>query len=233
MDIHYNAFISYRHHPDDIRVATEIHRGLERFKVPKAIKQRSKAPLRLFRDKDELPITSSLTDDITRALENSDFLIVICSEHTRESVWVQREIETFLRTHSRDRVLTVLAGGDPYEVIPEILLYEKIVDPVTGESRRQEYEPLSCDWRMKKHRAVKEEMPRLAAALLGCGYDELRQRQRQYRMRRIITAFSLALAASLCLTAYFIYTSIQIQKANDELHAANIRIQEANMEIRP
>ena len=100
MNIHYHAFISYRHHPDDIRVATEIHRGLERFKVPKAIKQRSKAPLRLFRDKDELPITSSLTDDITRALENSDFLIVICSEHTRESVWVQREIETFLRTRS-------------------------------------------------------------------------------------------------------------------------------------
>ena len=104
MDIHYNAFISYRHHPDDIRVAEEIHKGLERFKTPRAIKKRTGGAMRLFRDKEELPITSHLTDDIYRALENSDFLIVICSPHTKESVWVQREIETFLRTHSRDKV---------------------------------------------------------------------------------------------------------------------------------
>ena len=231
MDIHYNAFISYRHHPNDIKVAADIHRGLERFRIPRSIKRRSGA-MRLFRDKEELPITSSLTSDIYRALENSDFLIVICSPHTKESIWVQREIETFLRTHSRDRVLTVLADGEPYDVIPEILLHEDVVDPITGEIRRREYEPLSCDWRLKKRQAVREELPRLAAALLGCGYDELRQRQRQYRMRRTVALFSAALAASLSLAAYYIHTSIQIQKANDELYAANVQIQEANVQIR-
>lgn len=41
MAIHYNAFISYRHHPDDIRVASEIHRALERFHVPRSILVRS------------------------------------------------------------------------------------------------------------------------------------------------------------------------------------------------
>lgn len=135
MDVHYNAFISYRHHPDDIRVAMEIHRGLERFKVPKAIKKRNSGPMRLFRDKEELPITSHLTDDISHALENSDFLIVICSPHTKESVWVQREIETFLKTHSRDKVLTVLASGEPYDVIPDVLLHEDVLDPITGQIR--------------------------------------------------------------------------------------------------
>ena len=231
MDIHYNAFISYRHHPDDIKVAADIHRGLERFKIPRAIKKRGGGTLRLFRDKEELPITSSLTSDIYRALENSDFLIVICSPHTRESIWVQREIETFLLTHSRDRVLTVLADGEPYDVLPEILLHEDVVDPVTGAVQRREYEPLSCDWRLKKRQAVREELPRLAAALLGCGYDELRQRQRQYRMRRMIALLSAALIGSMSLAAYYIHTSIQIQKANDNLHAANIQIQEANVQI--
>ncbi len=231
MDIFYNAFISYRHHPDDIKVAIDIHRGLERFKIPKSIKKQGKSITRLFRDKEELPITSSLTDNISLALENSDFLIVICSPHTKESIWVQREIETFLRTHSRDRVLTVLAGGEPYDVIPEILLYEDVVNPITGEVERQEIEPLSCDWRMKKRKAVREELPRLAAALLGCGYDELRQRQRQYRMRRIVALFSAALIASLCLTVYFINTSIQIQKANNDLTAANGQIRDANVQI--
>lgn len=231
MDIHYNAFISYRHHPEDIRVATEIHRSLERFKVPRALRKRTGGITRLFRDKDELPITSSLTDDITRALRNSDFLIVICSTHTKESVWVEREIETFLQTHDRNKILTVLVDGEPYDTIPEILLHEDITDPDTGKTTRVEYEPLSCDWRLPRRKARQEELPRLAAALLGCGYDELRQRQRQYRMRRLITIFSLALAASLGLTAYFVKTSITIQKANDDLQEANEQIRAANVRI--
>ena len=122
MDIHFNAFISYRHHPEDIKVAEQIHKGLERYKVPKAIKKKTGGKMRLFRDKEELPISSNLTDDITRALHNSDFLIVICSTHVKESLWVQREIETFLQTHDHSRVLTVLVDGDdPYDVIPEVL----------------------------------------------------------------------------------------------------------------
>ncbi len=121
MDIHYNAFISYRHHPADIKVAEQIHRGLEHYRVPKALKKARDTKLRLFRDKEELPITSNLSDDITRALENSDFLIVICSTHTKESLWVQREIETFLQTHDHSRVLTVLVDGEPYDTIPQIL----------------------------------------------------------------------------------------------------------------
>ena len=145
MDIHYNAFISYRHHPDDIRVASEIHRLLERFRVPRGVKSKVGKIERLFRDKDELPITSNLTEDITAALRNSDFLIVICSVHTKESVWVQREIETFLQTHSRSQVLTVLCSGEPYDVIPEILLREQVTDPITGEMSWVDVEPLSCD----------------------------------------------------------------------------------------
>lgn len=226
MDIHYNAFISYRHHPDDIRVASEIHRALEHYKVPKAIRKKSKGITRLFRDKDELPITSNLSSDITRALRNSDYLIVICSTHTCESAWVQREIETFLQTHDRSKVLTVLVDGDPYETIPEILLAEERVDPVTGQVKKVPIEPLSCDWRIGKRKAKREELPRLAAALLNCGYDELRQRERQYRTRRMVAGFSAALAASLCLTAYFVYTSLKIQQANEQLQDANVRIQD-------
>ena len=217
MDTHYNAFISYRHHPLDIKVATQIHRALERFHVPKAIRNKAKLPMRLFRDKDELPITSNLSDDIFDALRNSDYLIVICSTHTKESMWVQREIETFLKFHHRSKVLTVLVDGEPYEVIPEILLSEQITDPATGTVTTVPVEPLSCDWRIGRRKAIREELPRLAAPLLHCSYDELRQRQRQYRMRRLIAFFSAALAASLCLTAYFLYTSITIRNANIQI----------------
>lgn len=231
MDIHYNAFISYRHHPEDIRVATEIHRALEHYRIPKAVRKNQKGNLRLFRDKDELPITSNLSDDIFRALQNSDFLIVICSNHTKESVWVQREIETFLKTHTYDKVLSVLVDGEPYDTIPEILQYREEVDPDTGEVKKIPIEPLSCDWRVGKKAAYREELPRLAAALLHCGYDELRQRQRQYKMRRMIAFFSAALVASVSLMTYFLYTSIKIQRANENLQAANEEIRKANVEI--
>ena len=221
MNIHYNAFISYRHHPDDIKVARQIHRSLERFHIPKAIrkKRQGQGSLRLFRDKEELPITSNLNDDIDDALRNSDYLIVICSVHTKESIWVQREIELFLKTHHRSKVLTVLASGEPYDVIPEILLKEDVVDPETGEMRQVLVEPLSCDWRMKRGKAVREELPRLAAPLLGCAYDELRQRQRQYRTRRLVAILTAALVSSLALAAYFLQTSITIHRANIQIQA--------------
>ncbi len=221
MHIHYNAFISYRHHPDDIRVAQQIHRALERFYIPRAIrkKRQEKGSMRLFRDKEELPITSNLNDDIDDALRNSDYLIVICSVHTKESIWVQREIELFLKTHHRSKVLTVLASGEPYDVIPEILLKEDVVDPETGEVRQLLVEPLSCDWRVGRRKAIHEELPRLAAPLLGCAYDELRQRQRQYRTRRMMTILTAALLSSLALAAYFLQTSITIQRANIQIQA--------------
>ena len=213
MDLHYNAFISYRHHPEDIKVAETIHRSLERYRVPKALKKEGKSIERIFRDKEELPITSSLTDTITMALRNSDYQIVICSTHLKGSYWVQREIETFLQTHTKDKILTVLVDGDnPYDVIPEILTYEEVVDPATGETFREPIEPLSCDWRLPKREAMKKELPRLAAVLLGCSYDDLIQRQKQYRQRRLLTGISVGMAASLALAGYFMYTSIQIQE---------------------
>ena len=91
----------------------EVQRRLEQYPVPKAVARRTgiRRINRVFRDKEELPITSDLNDNIERALLHSEFLIVICSPRTRESAWVQKEIETFLQTHSRKNVLTVLAEG--------------------------------------------------------------------------------------------------------------------------
>ena len=219
MATHFNAFISYRHSPLDSQIAQRIHRQLERFKIPKAIQKTTgiKKIDRIFRDKEELPLSRNLSDDINEALIHSDFLIVICTPRFQQSQWCMREIELFLQTHSVEQILIVLAEGEPDDVVPPILM--------------QDREPLCCDYRMKPGKAKNIELPRLASAILGCRYDDLRQRQRQYKMRRMVALFSGALAASLGLTAYFINTSIQIQKANDDLHAANVQISEANVKI--
>lgn len=214
---HYNAFISYRHAPLDSRVAGEIQTQLERFRIPKAIQKSSgmKKIHRIFRDKEELLITSDLNDTIEHALVHSDFLIVICSHATKESVWVQREIEFFLKTHSKDRVLTVVAEGEPVDVVPPILREREVtvtLDDGSEETVTMPMEPLSCDYRGDFRKARNEELPRLVAAMLGCSYDELKQRQRQYRVRRMTAAFSAVAVLLAALSAYYAWSASQIQQ---------------------
>ena len=214
---HYNAFISYRHAPLDIKVAEHIHSKLEHFHIPAKIRKKTgmKRIQRIFRDKDELPITSDLSDTISHALMHSDFLIVICSKSTCESVWVKREIEYFLQTHSRDHILAVLAEGEPYEVLPEQLLKEevKILNPDgTTSTYMHEKEPLCCEYRQSFRKADKDELPRLAAALIGCSYDELMNRRRAYQMQRI-TALGLTLTAlAVGFSGFLIWSRMKIQK---------------------
>ena len=228
----YNAFISYKHAPLDSKVAEDVQRSLEHFRIPSSIRKKTgkKKIERIFRDKDELPITSDLTNTISNALEKADYLIVICSPNTKESMWVKREIQFFLKNHTKNQILTVLAGGEPQDVIPDELKNdERIVENELGMkySVKVPIEPLSCDYRMPFKRAHKEELPRLAAALIGCSYDELVRRQRQYKMRRMGILFAAIMAVILAFGGYMLYSKIQIDKsykqtlANQSRYLAN------------
>ena len=128
MEYHYKAFISYRHAELDTKVAVEIQNRIERYIIPGSIRRELgiKSIGRVFRDKDELPSTSDLNDNIKNAIINSEYLICICSPRYIESIWCQKEIEFFLESHDKHHILTVLAEGDPYEVVPEILCKETV-----------------------------------------------------------------------------------------------------------
>lgn len=214
---HYNAFISYKHADEDIKVAEAVQHSLEHFHIPSKLRKKTgiKRIERIFRDKEELPITSDLSENIASALEHSDYLIVICSTNTKQSVWVPREIDFFLRNHTKNQILTVLVNGEPQDVIPDILLHEdKIITDESGQQRtiRVALEPLSCDYRSSIKKANKEEIPRLASALIGCSYDELMNRQRQYKMKKMAIAFSIILALVLSFAGQVIYSSYKIKQ---------------------
>ena len=218
---HYNAFISYRHAPADIAVASEIQKRLERYHVPGAIQKKTgkKKIERIFRDKEELPITSDLNKDIAAALENADFLIVICSTATKESYWVPREISYFLQNHTKNQILTVLVDGEPKDVIPEILLSDTVTRTApdgTTYSETVHYEPLSCDFRSGIRAARKSEIPRLAAALLGCSYNELVMRERQYARKRAAAILTPVLLAAAIAITYLTWSRQEIRKNLDQ-----------------
>ena len=213
---HYNAFISYKHADVDSKVAERVQKDLENFHIPHSLGKKLgiKRIDRIFRDKTELPTTSDLSEEITYALNNSDFLIVICSPRVKQSIWVQREIELFLRAHSKKNVLTVIAEGDPTEVIPEILLHDEVTIQQPNGVYSTAYittEPLSCDYRNMR-KAKKDELPRLASCIIGCSYDELMRRRRKHEIHRVIAIASIVAVALLSFGLYMMYSKTIINQ---------------------
>jgi len=163
----YIAFISYRHKPLDTQVAKMVQQRIERYKVPKEYRERTGVhPGIVFRDEDELPISSSLSDSIMYALDHSRFLIVICSRSLRESKWCEAEVDYFIRKNGRERVIAVLAEGTPEESFPLQLLHTYDENGnITGD-----LEPLAANLVGENHRFQKKasakETTRIIAALL-------------------------------------------------------------------
>lgn len=205
----YDAFISYRHSELDMFVAKKIHKSLETFKVPRAVAKKSgkKNIKRVFRDQEELPIGSDLGDNITGALKESEYLLVICSPRTPESYWVEKEINTFIKLHDREHVLAILIEGEPEESFPPQLLVDDYGNPV---------EPLAADVRGSSNREVaqkiRSEVMRLAAPILHCSYDDLKQRHRERRMKKAMATVSILAALGIAFGAYNAYNNAIIRE---------------------
>ena len=201
----YDAFISYRHTPLDMEIAKKLHRGLETFSIPAAVQKKTgkKKIRRVFRDQEELPIGSNLTEEINAALENTEYLIVVCSPDTPESEWVRKEIETFIELHDRSHILAILIDGEPEDSFPPLILKDDDGNPV---------EPLAADIRSKdkkeRNKKFKTELLRLVAPVIGCTFDDLRQRHRERQVRKAIAYVSAsALLIGGAGTAFGIYNA--------------------------
>ena len=227
-DLHYDAFISYRHNEFDSFVAENLHKKLESFKLPKSVLSKVKSGKqkieRVFRDVDELPLTDNLSDPISKALLNSDYLITICTPRYPESRWCLKEIEVFLQTHPRDHILVVLAEDEPVNSFPEILCYEEIkTTNENGETviTKRELEPLAADTRGSNKKEVLKAMDiaviKLCAAMFGLNYDDLKQRHREQRVRRLAMIFGSIGAAVLAFAIFATIMLIKISRQNEQL----------------
>ena len=198
----YWAFLSYSH--QDTKVCEWLHQSLESFRVPRRLIGRETRdgtiPARLFpvfRDRDELPGSSELGKNLTEALAQSRYLIVICSPAAARSRWVNEEIRQFKMMGGEGQVLALILDGEPnaadkpnsglLECFPEALKYR--VD-ASGNLTGQRVEPIAAD--VRRGRETKSiALLRLIAGLLGVPFDELRQRDRE-RSRRTIAIRAVA-----------------------------------------
>ncbi|MDR1205123.1 MAG: toll/interleukin-1 receptor domain-containing protein [Peptococcaceae bacterium] len=213
----YETFISYRHKELDTRLAKAIHRQLETYRIPSNIAKRAgkKRMGKVFRDQDELPLLADLGEGVRRALEASEWLIVVCSPDLPESKWCMAEVDYFIELGRRDRILTVLIGGEPKESFPPQLRFEAL----NGET--VEREPLAADVRGNSAaaslRKLRREKLRLLAPMLGVGYDDLRRRQRRRSMQMAAAA---GLSVVLILSAFLAYALVQNTRLERQRNAA-------------
>ena len=217
----YRAFISYRHGGIDEAVATALHKEIEKYSIPGKLRKKlnKKKIGRAFRDNEELRASSDLSAIIREALLESEWLIVICTKRLPESKWCLEEIESFIEIRGRDRILLVLAEGEPDESFP------KPLTEIETEKGVVHVEPLAVDIRgtseKESLKKLKSEKLRLFAPILDVEYDDLRMRQRERRNRRF-TAMALSVMIILGgIIGVVTYKNIQLNAAYDALEESN------------
>ena len=191
----YWAFLSYSHR--DKRVADWLHKSLESYRLPKKlvgqINLLGSVPPRLFpvfRDREELPTSSDLGSQIQEALRQSRFIIVIASPHAAASRWVNEEIRYFKSQHGEDRVLCLIADGEPKtasgepsgsaECFPPTLRFRVAED---GSITTNPVEPIAADIRVGGD-GKSNSLLKIVAGLTGLAFDSLRQRDRERARKR-------------------------------------------------
>lgn len=224
----YDIFISYRHGDEDQAIAEWLHRQLESFRTPAALVRRG-FPARLtrvFRDRDELPTSSDLSDSIVAAIRRSRYLVIICSPRARASKWIAKEIEIFRAMGKGAQILTLLIDGEPADAFPDALAEKRRVRVVDVDGKEHEIEqltePLAADIRAAsprlRRRLLKVEILRILAPVLGCTFDDLRQRQ-QIRARQQLMAASAVLLA--LATGFASLAGYALVKRSDAIARAN------------
>jgi tetratricopeptide (TPR) repeat protein len=194
----YWAFLSYN--SSDRRWAIWLQRALETYRIPKRLVGRSTpmgpVPARfrpVFRDGTELAANPDLVARISSALEQSAYLIVLCSPRAAKSHWVQEEIVRFRELHGSARILAVVLEGRPEagedSCFPPALRYW-VGDPQAAGG----LEPIAADLRPGADGRRRARL-KLLAGMLGVGLDELVRRDAQRRMRWWIATASASLVA--------------------------------------
>ncbi len=215
----YFAFISYSH--QDAVWGQWLHKALETYRVPSRLVGTTTAagviPRRLtpiFRDRDELPSATDLNRKVAEALAQSANLIVICSPLAARSPWVNQEILAFKRLGRAERVFCVIVGGEPNasdqpghegeECFAQALRYT--VD-ANGQLTSERTEPIAADARPGKDGKPNAKL-KLIAGLLDVGFDALKQREQQRRVRRMAAITAVALAVMVVTTGLAINAMI-------------------------
>lgn len=227
----YDVYISYADFPRDKRIAAKLQKLLQRHRTKETARngngKKHARRLQVFRRPSRAALDAKSDEASRQALAQSRYMVFLCSNASKESELCQKELELFRKQHgeSNEHILLLLLEGNPSEVFPEQLRREQ---PLAAEAGSQEKlwtekaEPLAANIagaHREMTRLLRREYLRLAAPVLGCGFDELYQRKQRKQRQQFQAVFAAVLAASLCFWGYSSHMLKQLAEKQKELDA--------------
>jgi len=217
----YFAFISYKR--EDEKWAKWLQRKLEYYKLPSSVRKANPdLPEKIrpiFKDTTDLE-PGVLAQKIQDALNSSKFLIVICSPRSANSVWVSKEVQSFIDSGRADHIIPFIIGGTPNATDPKDECFPESLRHLAGE---QELLGANINEMGRDAAAIK-----VVARMFDLRFDTLWQRfEKARRRKRLLSGLLLVAIAFLTLTIASI-----IANQNTMLQQTNLKLEEANTSIR-
>lgn len=218
-DYKYFAFISYNH--KDKKVAEWLHKKLESYRIPSGmvnpVVEGQKFIRPVFRDLDELN-SGFLQEEVLKKLQESKYLIVICSENSIKSSWVAKGIRTF-RGIGREEFIIPLMLGEGKECFPAPLIEMAQEDP------SKELLGISIPAIGRERAFVK-----VVSRMLSMDFNTLWDRYKRSERRERVIRTSLAAAfVALLFGIYNLSCSLSASRQQKELLAVRDEISIGNL----
>lgn len=196
-EYNYYAFISYSR--ADEKWAKWIQRKLETYRFPTALrKENPNLPAKIFpicRDKTDLP-GGVLWEQLKNQLEESEYLIVICSPNSAGADWVNREITYFQSLGRNKNIIPFIVDGEPHADDSTKECYNEAL------RNKSEEELLGVSIsELGRNKAIL----RVIASLMHLRYDQLVMRdRRRFRKRQaaVVGLLTVLIAVSVAIVWY-------------------------------
>lgn len=219
----YFAFISFQ--STDAREAVRLQYAIENYRLPAVLCKQAKVPRRikpLYCYLNDMHAGEELMQELKSRMEQSRYLIVVCSPRSAQSLYVNSGIDYFVSLGRRDSIIPIIVDGVPYsndpqtECFPDALKrhFPKHADPL------QDHSILGINIReagVSPRKVYDRAMLMVVARMLQLDFDGLLLREKQRRTKRTILAslLSLLVVLAMGITWYFSQTvdvAIQVQE---------------------
>lgn len=232
----YVAYISYHH--GDGAVARWLHRALETYRIPHRRLRQSNVGQRarlgpVFLDREELSSSPNLGESLRKALDDSEFLIVVCSPAAAASRWVNEEVKIFKAQGKAEKILCLIVAGEPLaaqrglaaelECFPPALLGTAVEGQVAVGPTA---EPLAADLHVDSRHSAKL---KIIAALLGVSFADLRHRDHARQVRRLAM---VGLAATVGCVVFAALAVVAWVARGEAVRQRQIAVQKSQTAVR-
>lgn len=223
----YYAFISYKR--EDKKEAKSLQHRLEYYKLPNILRQANpdlpEYVRPIFRDMTDLEV-GELSKQIHEALEQSHYLIVVCSPRAVQSKWVNDEIEYFISLGKKDKIIPYIIEGIPHAKNPDEECYPPALLAISNEN---ELLGANVNEVGKESAAI-----RVVSRMFNIRFDTLYQRYQKEQKRKrqvIVWAVILVFLLLLAFVGYVLYNNKILKEKNNLIEAQNETLEIQKNEI--